>query len=165
MTYESVGHFIMYATAGEKKRMANILQSIKPYQTVPILTGVVFSTSRDASMTLPQHLLRTRLWLIAVYIAPTIDIPNPASPKIFVVSIYSSMSIVQSILFKREYGLTKARSWLSHHGFGTSKIDVTPEHIRFRQYDPKHLEAMGYKFRTKKFAHGSFIIAYPPAKK
>jgi hypothetical protein len=75
------------------------------------------------------------------------------------------MSIIQSIIFKREYGVSQARAWLSSHGFGTSKVDITPESLRFRQYDPKNLEAMGYKFRTKKFAHGSFVIAYPPAKK
>jgi hypothetical protein len=75
------------------------------------------------------------------------------------------MSIIQSIIFKREYGVSRARDWLTSHGFGTSKIDITPESLRFRQYDPKNLEAMGYRFRTKKFAHGSFIIAYPPAKK
>jgi len=75
------------------------------------------------------------------------------------------MSIIQSVIFKREYGVSQARSWLTQHGFGTSKVDITPEHIRFRQYDPKNLEASGYRFRTKKFAHGSFIIAYSPANK
>jgi hypothetical protein len=75
------------------------------------------------------------------------------------------MPIIQSVIFKREYGLSRARDWLSYHGFSTAKVDITPESLRFRQYDPKNLEAMGYKFRTKKFAHGSFIFAYPPAKK
>lgn len=75
------------------------------------------------------------------------------------------MSIIQSVIFKRDYGVSKARDWLTQHGFGSSKIDVTPEHITFRQYDPANLESMGYRFRTKKFAHGSFIIAYAPAKK
>jgi hypothetical protein len=75
------------------------------------------------------------------------------------------MSIIQSIIFKREYGVTRARDWLRANGFGNNKIDVTPESLRFRQYDPKHLEAMGYKFRTKKFAHGSFIIAFPSGRK
>jgi hypothetical protein len=73
------------------------------------------------------------------------------------------MSIIQSILFKREYGLSQARAWLTQHGFGANKVDITPEHLRFRQYDPSPLEASGYRFRTKKFAHGSFIIAYSPA--
>lgn len=103
--------------------------------------------------------------MTAVYIAPATDKPNPISPSIFVVSIYSRMSIIQSVIFKRDYGVSKARDWLTQHGFGSSKIDVTPEHIRFRQYDPVNLESMGYRFRTKKFAHGSFIIAYAPAKK
>jgi len=75
------------------------------------------------------------------------------------------MSIIQSIVFKREYGVLRARDWLRANGFGSNKIDITPESLRFRQYDPKPLEASGYRFRTKKFAHGSFIIAYPPAKK
>ena len=75
------------------------------------------------------------------------------------------MSIIQSIIFKREYGVSKARDWLQKNGFGTSKVDMTPEYLRFRQYDPSSLERSGYKFRTQKFKHGSFIIAYPPAKK
>jgi hypothetical protein len=75
------------------------------------------------------------------------------------------MSIIQSVIFKREYGISKARAWLTQNGFGTSKVDITPESLRFRQYDPKNLEAQGYRFRTKRFAHGSFIIAYPPANK
>ena len=75
------------------------------------------------------------------------------------------MSIIQSVVFKREYGVSQARSWLSSHGFGSNKVDITPESLRFRQYDPKPLEASGYRFITKKFAHGSFIIAYSPANK
>ncbi len=100
--------------------------------------------------------------MTAVYTAPAIETPNPISPSIFVVSIYSVMAIIQSVLFNREYGMSKAREWLTKHGFGTSKVDITPEHLRFRQYDPNTLS--GYRFRTKKFAHGSFIIAYPPGK-
>jgi hypothetical protein len=75
------------------------------------------------------------------------------------------MSIIQSIVFKREYGVLRAREWLRQNGFGSNKVDITPGSLRFRQYDPKNLEDQGYRFRTKKFAHGSFIIAYPPAKK
>ncbi len=75
------------------------------------------------------------------------------------------MSIVQSVIFKREYGISNARTWLSRNGFGSSKVDITPESLRFRQYDPKPLEAMGYTFRTKKFAHGSFVIAFPSGRK
>jgi hypothetical protein len=72
--------------------------------------------------------------------------------------------MIQSILFKREYGLIKARDWLRKYGYGSSKVDITPEYLRFRQYDPLPLELSGYRFRTQKFKHGSFIIAYPPAK-
>ena len=75
------------------------------------------------------------------------------------------MSVIQSIIFKREYGVSQARAWLSSHGFGSSKVDITPESLRFRQYDPKPLEAQGYRFRTTKFAHGSFVIAYPSGRK
>jgi hypothetical protein len=74
------------------------------------------------------------------------------------------MSIIQSIVFKREYGLMKARDWVQKHGYGSNKVDITPNQIRFRQYDPKSLEMSGYKFITKPFKHGNFIIAYPPAK-
>ena len=75
------------------------------------------------------------------------------------------MSIIQSVIFKKEYGVNKAKEWLAHHGFGANKVDITSEHLRFRQYDPFPLERMGYHFRTQKFKHGSFIFAYPPAKK
>jgi hypothetical protein len=75
------------------------------------------------------------------------------------------MSMIQSIVFKREYGVTKARDWLMKYGFGSSKMDITPNFIRFRQYDPLPLERAGYKFRTQRFKHGSFIIAYLPTKK
>ena len=75
------------------------------------------------------------------------------------------MSIIQSVIFKREFVVTRARDWLAQHGFGANKVDIKPEHLRFRQYDPLYLERMGYHFRTQKFKHGSFIIAYPPAKK
>lgn len=75
------------------------------------------------------------------------------------------MPIIQSVIFKRAYGVSRARDWLAKHGFGTAKVDITPEHIRFRQYDPYSLERMGYHFITEKFKHGSFVIAYPPAKK
>jgi len=75
------------------------------------------------------------------------------------------MSIIQSVIFKREFGVTKARDWLAKNGFGTSKVDITPTSLRFRQYDPSQLEKSGYRFITQKFKHGSFIIAYPPAKK
>jgi hypothetical protein len=74
------------------------------------------------------------------------------------------MSIIQSVIFKREFGLAKAREWLSKNGFGSNKVDITPTQLRFRQYDPKNLEMAGYKFITKRFKHGNFIIAYPPAK-
>ena len=74
------------------------------------------------------------------------------------------MHIIQSITFKREFGLAKAREWLSTNGFGFNKVDITPTQLRFRQYDPKNLEMAGYKFITKRFKHGNFIIAYPPAK-
>jgi hypothetical protein len=62
MPWESVGEFILYATAEEKKKMSDIFKSITPYQgTAPTLTGVVFSTSSEASKTLPQQRLLTRL--------------------------------------------------------------------------------------------------------
>jgi hypothetical protein len=75
------------------------------------------------------------------------------------------MSIIQSVVFKKEYGLHKARAWLGKHGLSHTKVDDTGNTLRFRQYEPESLKTMGYRFRTEPFAHGSLIIAFPPAKK
>ena len=75
------------------------------------------------------------------------------------------MSIVQSIVFNKSYGLKNARAWLAKNGYGSHYVDEKEETYRFRQYDPSSLENHGYRFRTTPFEHGNLIIAYPPEKK
>ena len=72
------------------------------------------------------------------------------------------MSIIQSIIFHKEFGLHNARHWLDVHGYKKTKVDETTHTFRFRQVDPVHLEMMLFHFRTKPFKHGYFVIAYPP---
>jgi len=64
---------------------------------------------------------------------------------------------IQSILFKKPYHLSKAKSWLKKHNYKFSDVDQKPEHIRFRQIEP----SKKYKYITKAIdPHISFIIAY-----
>lgn len=74
------------------------------------------------------------------------------------------MSIIQSVVFNKDYGLVAARKWLAKNGHGAHFVDEKENTYRFRQYDPKQLEHMGYTFRTTPFEHGFFVIAYPPGK-
>ncbi len=63
---------------------------------------------------------------------------------------------VQTILFsKRFYTLSKAKSWLSHHGYKTD-VDIKPNHFRFRQVDPS--DFIQESFRTKTFDKGISIV-------
>jgi hypothetical protein len=59
-------------------------------------------------------------------------------------------SRVQSLLFRRDDGWTerRAKNWARDHGFKTSKVDLTDEHIRLRQRPP------GGRMRTVQFGHG-----------
>ena len=72
------------------------------------------------------------------------------------------MSVIQSVIFNRPVSLDEAKIFLKTHKFKYGKVDVTPHTIRFRQRDPKPLEAAGYYFRTVPFKYGHFVIAYPP---
>ena len=72
------------------------------------------------------------------------------------------MYIVQSVVFRREDAtLSQAKRFLHDHGYvNDSDVDITEHTYRFRQYDPKILERKGYRFRSKEFPMGFFIIAY-----
>jgi hypothetical protein len=59
-------------------------------------------------------------------------------------------SEIQSLLFRRDAGwtVTRAKAWARSHGYKTSKVDVTDDHIRLRQHPP------GGRMRTKQFGRG-----------
>lgn len=47
-------------------------------------------------------------------------------------------SSIQSLLFKKEeWTVPKAVQWLDKHGYGYSKVDVTDNYYRFRQFPPR----------------------------
>jgi len=58
------------------------------------------------------------------------------------------VSEVQSVIFARQYwSTTRARKWLRKHKFvWNSKVDIKPNFIRFRQFDPSRYK----KYRIKK---------------
>jgi len=58
------------------------------------------------------------------------------------------VSKVQSVIFARKYwSTTRAQKWLRKHNFvWNSKVDIKPNFIRFRQFDPSRYK----KYRIKK---------------
>lgn len=47
------------------------------------------------------------------------------------------MSRIQSVLFDRRYFNERtARTWLIRHKFIVSKVDITPNYLRYRQIVP-----------------------------
>jgi hypothetical protein len=68
---------------------------------------------------------------------------------------------IESVVFHRnEMTLKQAKEFLHRHGFKEGRPDITTNTYRFRQMDPHKLERQGYKFRTKRFPGGLFLIAY-----
>lgn len=67
--------------------------------------------------------------------------------------------VLQSILFERPlWSLNRSVKWLKKRHY-KHIVDTKPEHLRFRQHDPKELEHKGYSYITKKVGKGiSFII-------
>ena len=48
---------------------------------------------------------------------------------------------VQSILFKRKsWTVTAAKQWLRTHNFASKDVEITPNELRFQQYDEKKTE-------------------------
>jgi hypothetical protein len=67
---------------------------------------------------------------------------------------------LESIVFHRnEITLKEALDFIHRHGY-KDKLDLTTNTYRFRQMDPHKLERQGYKFRTKRFPGGLFLLAY-----
>jgi hypothetical protein len=63
--------------------------------------------------------------------------------------------IVQSILFdKKLFTPKKAIMWLKKHKYKYSKIDIKPNHLRFRQTTPKK----GDEYRTKKLGNSGIEL-------
>lgn len=68
------------------------------------------------------------------------------------------MREVQSILFDRKYyNISKAKKWLKKHGHKYDKVDVKPDHLRFRQINPKKFKGFFTQHKTKtiKFVIGT----------
>lgn len=68
--------------------------------------------------------------------------------------------IIQSVVLRRDkFSPNEARDWAQAHGYKTTKIDITPHFIRFRQQDPDRLR--GGRFRTIGLGDkGNLVIAY-----
>ncbi len=73
-----------------------------------------------------------------------------------------SGSVVQSVLFdKPKYTNVKAVKWLIKHGYTKHELDEKPNHLRYRQCDPKVLEREGYHFVNKHLGKGvTLVLAY-----
>lgn len=57
---------------------------------------------------------------------------------------------IQSIMFSTDkWTATKAKKWLTEHGYKTPKVDRSGKHLRFRQAPPSHFKKD--TFRTKVF--------------
>ena len=72
------------------------------------------------------------------------------------------MYIVQSVVFRKEDAtLGEAKRFLKKHGYANDNdVDITEATYRFRQEDPNTLKKQGYRFKTKEFPLGFFIMAY-----
>lgn len=69
--------------------------------------------------------------------------------------------IVQSVLLRKPISKEMAHAILMRHGYKATKVDETENYLRFRQRDPKPLEAAGYRFRTIPMGKvGELILAY-----
>ena len=70
-----------------------------------------------------------------------------------------SHAVVQSVLFdKPKYTNTKAVKWLIKHGYTKHELDEKPNHLRYRQCDPKALEHRGYHFVNKHLGKGIILV-------
>jgi hypothetical protein len=70
--------------------------------------------------------------------------------------------IVQSVLLCKDmFTKDEAKHWIIEHGYKVSSPDTTNRYYRFRQENPKNLEAMHMRFRTISMGKaGDLIIAY-----
>jgi len=70
--------------------------------------------------------------------------------------------VVQSVLLcKHMFSKQEAKKWIVEHGYKLSSPDTTNMYYRFRQENPKNLEALHMKFRTIKMGKvGDLILAY-----
>jgi len=65
---------------------------------------------------------------------------------------------VQSVLMKRQYwSLAHAKEWLKDHNFKFTKVDVTQQYLRLRQFSPKRYKM----YRIKKITPTiSLVLGY-----
>lgn len=59
-------------------------------------------------------------------------------------------SEVQSLLFDKQWTPSEAKQWARDHGYKASKVHVTDEYIRLRQFEP----VAGRENRTITFGRG-----------
>lgn len=70
---------------------------------------------------------------------------------------------VQTILFDRTmFTPAKAKAWLKAHDYKASKVDETPNQLRFRQFEPSSFELK--KFRTITLTNGIQAVVGVPRK-
>jgi len=70
---------------------------------------------------------------------------------------------IQSMLFsKAKWTVSKAKTWLSEHGYKNDDVDDKDKHLRFRQVSPSYMESKGYDFITRPFGTSGIqaIIGY-----
>jgi hypothetical protein len=70
--------------------------------------------------------------------------------------------IVQSVLLdKRHFTKESAKHWITKHGYKLTSPDITNRFYRFRQQNPRNMEALHMRFRTIPLGkEGDLIIAY-----
>lgn len=64
---------------------------------------------------------------------------------------------VQSLIFKKsKFTRASARTWAKNHGFKNSKVDITTNSIRLRQFDPGRCKSGNFK--TKPVTPGVKVV-------
>jgi len=76
--------------------------------------------------------------------------------------MHNEGGLVQSVLLKKShFSKEEAKHWIVKHGYKLSTPDVTNRFYRFRQHNPRNLEAMHMRFRTIHMGEmGDLILAY-----
>ncbi len=66
-------------------------------------------------------------------------------------------SITQSVVFpKSDFTITQAKDWLRRHDLKTSKVDIKPNTLRFRQHPPSVCQKE--HFFAKKIQNGKVTL-------
>lgn len=109
----------------------------------------------------PEHLRFTQTPVNSDYIYRTRQLGNGIA---LIFGFYQrvqgsgSGSYVQSVLFDRpQWGIGRSHAWLKKNGFAYYKVDIKPNHLRWRQVDPVE----GHTYRMHHLGNGvSLIIGF-----